>query len=161
VRGVYERKRKTLSERFWPKVKMAGATECWLWGKATSNGYGRIMFDGTGRLEYAHRVSFYLAHGRLPSEDTRHSCNTPLCVNPAHLVEGTRKQNMEDMVTSGRSNVGTRNPNHKLDWERVTQARAAHAQGTSARQLAMRNGVSERTMRQCLAGETWKMETGR
>lgn len=63
---------------------------------------------------------------------------------------------MRDMVEAGRSNFGERRYNHKLTWATVAAARAARAAGESTRSLARTYGVSERTMRQCLAGETWR-----
>lgn len=157
-RGVYERTKKPLEERFWAKVEKQ-ANGCWLWTGAKRNGYGRIMLPSQTLVD-AHRLSFWWANGYWPAEDARHSCHTPACVNPAHLMAGTRAQNMQDMVDAGRSLVGERQPNHKLTWAKVAHARRDHAAGASARSLAMKNGVSERTMRQALAGETWKMESG-
>jgi hypothetical protein len=34
----------------------------------------------------------------------RHSCNTPACINPAHLRVGTQRDNMQDMIQAGRDN---------------------------------------------------------
>lgn len=166
-RGAYPRTRKPLAVRFWAKVDKNGptvlATPCWLWTGGASDGYGKIMTASIGR-DYetvgAHQLSYFLATGIWPPEDTRHLCHNRRCVNPAHLTHGTRADNMQDMVAAGRSLVGELQPNHKLTWERVRAARSAHAAGQSARSLALEHGVSERTMRQCLAGETWKMEAG-
>lgn len=157
--GVYVRKTKPLKERFWAKVDKRGPDECWLWKKVSSPGYGKIMLEDQ-TLALAHRLSFFWAYGYWPPEDARHTCHNRACVNPRHLLEGTRAQNMQDMVDAGRSLVGERQPNHKLTWAKVAQARREHAAGASARSLAIENGVSERTMRQALAGETWKIESG-
>jgi len=161
--GVYERKRKPLSERFWAKVQKAGPDECWLWTGALTEGYGRIlivsaMVDGRREVhdDYAHRVSYWLETGIWPGKnDIRHSCHNRACVNPRHLSTGTRADNMQDMVEAGRSLVGELQPNHKLTWGLVRWARMAKSNGLSTIALARHCGVSERTMRQCLAGETW------
>lgn len=153
-RGVYERKVTPVAERFWAKVTVV-PNDCWLWTGATREGYGRIMLEDQTLVD-AHRLSFFMAYGVWPPEDTRHRCDTPACVNPTHLIPGTRQQNMDDMVERGRSLVGELQPQHKLNWTAVRTARASHTAGVSARSLAREYGVSERTMRQCLAGETWK-----
>lgn len=158
------RKRTPLEKRFWAKVDKNGPmvleSPCWIWTGARSQGYGRIMVSsGRGRelTEFAHRLSFFWAFGSLPAPDCRHRCHVRACVNPGHLLSGTRAQNMADMVDSGRSLRGERQPRHRLTWAQVRDARTRHANGVSARRLALECGVSERTMRQCLAGETWKV----
>lgn len=160
------RARIPVRDRFWSKVQKGEADGCWIWTGATSAGYGVIMtasamIDGKRHVETvgAHRLSYFFATGTWPTEDTRHRCHNTVCVNPAHLVPGTRFQNMQDMVEAGRSMTGELQPMHKLTWAKVRDARRRHSEGVSARQLARDCGVSERTMRQCLARETW-METG-
>jgi hypothetical protein len=159
------RKRVPLEQRFWAKVDMNGPkvleTPCWIWMGARSEGYGRIMVSsdqGREVTEFAHRLSFFWAFGYLPVTECRHRCHNRACVNPAHLQSGTRAQNMADMVESGRSLRGERQPRHRLTWAMVRDARERHAQGVSARQLALECGISERTMRQCLNGETWRFD---
>lgn len=90
--------RKTVEERFWPKVdQSSGPTGCWLWTAAISedDGYGRLGIDGQGRL--AHRISYELATGRKieAGVDIDHICFNRICVNPSHLRPVTRKQNNE------------------------------------------------------------------
>lgn len=90
--------RGTLEERFWPKVDKRALDECWLWNAAIDTmGYGVINGGGRGRKLYAHRVSYELAVGPIPSElEILHSCDVRPCVNPAHLSVGTRKDNVAD-----------------------------------------------------------------
>ncbi len=37
-----------------------------------------------------------------------HSCDTPSCVNPNHLSQGTHQDNSDDMVAKKRNAVGVR-----------------------------------------------------
>lgn len=163
--GGHNRTRKPLAERFWAKVLRAGDAECWIWtGTKTADGYGKIMtasakVDGRHLTETvgAHRLSYFLHTGVWPPGDTRHLCHNPSCVNPAHLLPGTRGENMRDMVDAGRSLVGELQPMHKLTWEIVREARRRNIEcGVAASQLARDYAVDQRTMAQCLSGETWK-----
>lgn len=77
---------------------------CWPWiGARTGQGYG-VVRDGSGRLAYAHRVALATALGRPIAAGmvVRHRCDYPRCVRPAHLVEGTVADNVEDMKARGR-----------------------------------------------------------
>lgn len=69
---------------------------CWLWTGALARGYGS-MFDGqTARP--AHRVSWELA-GRVLVDgmDLDHLCRVRCCVNPDHLEQVTRSENLRRM----------------------------------------------------------------
>lgn len=87
--------------RFHQKVEKL--KECWIWkGAKTGNGYGAFYFQR--KIYPAHRFSFIMNNGELePKKVLLHTCDIPLCVNPAHLVQGTHDENMKDMVRKGRS----------------------------------------------------------
>lgn len=83
-------------ERFWEKVDRSGGPEaCWPWVALTSgSGYGAFQLDG--RLQYAHRVAYEQMIGPIPPRVfVCHRCDTPSCVNPAHLFLGTEAVNCE------------------------------------------------------------------
>ena len=82
-------------------------TGCILWVKATNGVYGNMpeyVSPGKSRQQYAHRVALELKLGRSlqPGEVARHSCDTPLCVNPDHLSVGSAQDNSNDMVSRRR-----------------------------------------------------------
>ena len=95
----------TLLERLLNKVIVNDITDCWEWQGATNNiGYGMIRDEK--KMRTTHRVS-YEEHTqtKIPSHlVTMHSCDNTICVNPAHLSLGTRKDNMQDMLNKGRAN---------------------------------------------------------
>jgi hypothetical protein len=90
--------------RFWSKVDKNGPLPtlapdlgpCWLWtAHRDRHGYGR--FDYEGRHGYAHRFSYRLSCGTLPTDHYReeldHLCRVPACVRPTHLQWVTRRAN--------------------------------------------------------------------
>lgn len=93
---------------FWKKVDRSG--ECWLWiGAKSPAGYGLMSIDRNLRL--AHRLSLAIALGGLePGLVVRHSCDTPLCVNPDHLLQGTQADNMRDRSSHGANSQKTHCP---------------------------------------------------
>lgn len=96
--------------RFRKRVKVGKPTACWLWrGLVNRGGYGTLMvvIDGGQRPVGAHRIAYRIANGPIPhGMSVRHSCDTPLCVNPSHLVLGTHADNMRDMHERGRAANG-------------------------------------------------------
>ena len=64
---------------------------------------------------YAHRLS-YLAFGGtfIDGYDICHLCDNRKCVNPAHLFQGTRKDNMVDAKNKNRVANGFRLPQTKI-----------------------------------------------
>jgi len=77
--------------------------ECWEWkGGIGTHGYGLITFDG--RQHMTHRLALEIKLGRalMAGFESCHTCDNRKCINPAHLFEGTRKDNLEDMTRKGR-----------------------------------------------------------
>lgn len=93
-------------------TKYQKAVGCWLWQASLyHNGYGQVCIgrnlDGTQHNAQAHRVAYVLAHGDIPAgKVVMHSCDTPACVNPAHLSLGTQRDNLRDAVTRGHVKTG-------------------------------------------------------
>jgi hypothetical protein len=83
--------------RFWSKVHISDG--CWEWKGCRS--YGSISVEG--KVRRAPRVMWYLRHGSWPKLDILHSCDNPPCVNPAHLSEGTKKENAQQAVERKRN----------------------------------------------------------
>lgn len=89
--------------RFWTRVAIRGADECWEWtGPRQSFGHG---FFHVGRVSIgSHRVAYFLATGEMDDAlFVCHKCNNPPCCNPAHLYLGTQKDNMADCKRAHRT----------------------------------------------------------
>lgn len=118
---------------------------CWEWnGSKDKLGYGQMAVN-RGRPWKAYRIA-YEAWVKVPADnvDICHKCDNPPCINPAHLFEGTRQVNIDDMVAKRRQANGERKSNHKLTDAQVELIREEYATGgTSQGALAVKYGVSQ------------------
>jgi hypothetical protein len=160
-----------LEARFWSQVDKNGPPpahvpdlgNCWTWSAHRDpNGYGRIgtgsRIDGSRRKELAHRVSWFLAHSKWPTDCVLHKCDNPSCVRPEHLFEGDRRDNAIDMVSKRRNYParGEQSGMSKLNNAAVAEIRFAAASGASIRALAERFGVHCDTIYAVVQGKSWR-----
>jgi hypothetical protein len=100
---------------FWQRVRKTET--CWLWEGAKSRGYGRYRIVRSANSRRCHRIAWELTHGPIPDGlKVLHRCDTPACVNPAHLFLGTQRENVHDAIAKGR---------HVNPREAVAMSRAA------------------------------------
>ena len=86
-------KPRRIEDRFWEKVNKNTENGCWEWfaGKR-ADGYATLWING--KHEYAHRLSYVWAKGKIPSNLViDHLCRNPSCVNPDHLETVTKGEN--------------------------------------------------------------------
>ncbi len=151
-------------ERFWSKVDVKSADECWNWLRGTSGfGYGNFHF---GKLSIrAHRFSYQLLHGALRSHDcVCHTCDNPKCVNPAHLWIGTRAENNADKEAKLRGvhptqGSGEKNSFANLSTPEVVSAKVMHRKGMPQARIATYLGVSNATICMIVNNERRSEET--
>ncbi len=140
--------------RFWSKVNVAGLDECWEWTAGKTGGYGRFCINY--KMYRAHRVSWYLTHGKIPASlCVLHSCDNRACVNPAHLFLGTRKDNMQDAAKKGRIARGPRNGNSKLSANEVRKINELLAEGWDQQEIADEFEVHQVTISKIKRGKIW------
>lgn len=153
-------------ERFWARVDLDGLGGCWLWTGA-KNGMGYGCLDVDGRTVRAHRFSYEMEHGPVPSDMlVCHHCDNPSCVNPDHLFLGTPSDNMRDMARKGRSGgyrsgVGNglteeRHPMARLARSDVARIKAMLFAGHTQTSIAALYGVRPNTISRIARGETWR-----
>jgi hypothetical protein len=80
--------------RFWVKVAPANEQGCMLWTAGKDrDGYGQ--FKLTGMSDRAHRISYTLANGPIPTGlQIDHLCRVRHCVAPAHLEAVSLQENL-------------------------------------------------------------------
>ena len=149
------RVRPSAEERFWANVDRSGS--CWLWvGARRGDGYGALNVRGRGGYG-AHRFSYEIHHGPIPDGMVvMHTCDVPLCVNPAHLALGTHRQNAADSARKARRPRGSRNPQAKLTEGQVLDLRSRYAAGgIKQTQLAIEYGVSAALVSSIITRRVW------
>lgn len=148
----------TALDRFNARFTPVPESGCWLWtaGIAGWTGYGIFVYEG--RQMGAHRASWLIHKGEIPKGmDVRHKCDTRSCVNPDHLLTGTRKENMRDMVERGRHFP-------KIEGRRVLtdeQILEVFNSKLSIIKTAAKYGVSKVTIRDIRTGRTWSHLTAK
>jgi hypothetical protein len=145
--------------RFESRVRADVPGECHIWlGHRNKDGYGKLKVGG--KTVTAHRVAFYLAHGRWPTPCCLHRCDNPPCCNPDHLFEGTQADNAADRDAKGhrRGGSGESTRSAKLDSCDVLEIFFNH-EGLSQAERARRYGVSDATVSLILSGKSWRAVT--
>lgn len=156
------------SARFWDlSDKSAGPEGCWLWiGYCSRDGYGRFRVGDASMR--AHRIAYMIATGLKPTLPLiMHSCDTPRCVNPRHLSEGTDATNAADKMAKGR-HVAPKGPrkrlgakrssrhSSKLDADKVRLIRQRRADGISNSRVAAEFGIAPSMVYAIAYRKKWK-----
>jgi len=140
--------------RFWAKVDRSG--EHWLWtGSPNTDGYGVFRIGGRQGQDFkAHRIMWLLTYGDQPPNCVLHRCDTPLCVTPACLFDGSRADNNADRDQKGRQARGERHGRAKLTEADVLAIRARSHE--PQRVLATEFGVSRSRISRIVNYKEWR-----
>lgn len=127
---------------------------CWLWlGGLNRQGYGQINMPGN-KQQRAHRLSYKIHKGEIPKGlDVRHTCDIRCCINPDHLIVGTKQQNAQDAIERNRYVRGEKRKDSKLT---NSQAAAIKADTRSQRIIAAEYGIDPAIVCNIRRGKTWK-----
>lgn len=120
---------------------------CWIWtGSTNGHGYGKMLIDG--HTHSAHRVSYklFVNPDITKDKDVCHTCDLRCCVNPDHLFEGTRAENMQDAKSKGRP-LGRKAANGGLTAQTKQEIKARMLSGHSVPKIAHHLGISRTTIR--------------
>lgn len=162
-------------ERVWPeraprRLKVAETFDkhwildaqsgCWIWQLfLNDDGYGKV--SSNGKKTSAHRFSYERVHGPIPvGSVVLHTCDNPACVNPEHLVIGTQRDNIRDMVEKGRQRgaVGERNKKAKLKPEDVVEIRRRLSLGETRVSIASDYRVGPSQISHIALDKCWKQQ---
>ena len=75
---------------------------CVLWtGVVNNRGYGQETIKGQKKV-LVHRLMWWIMNGTFPVKTIDHLCNTPLCVNVAHMRDVSLSENVSRAWREGR-----------------------------------------------------------
>lgn len=141
----------------WQRLENEGwdVTEsgCWEYrGSRDGNGYGMVYERRTLRT---HRVAFQHYNGEIrPDQIVRHDCDNPPCVNPAHLLLGTKLDNARDRESRNRG-VRLRGEEHARTTLTEEDVRYIRTAPGSQQSIAEFFGVHQTTVSNIQRGKTW------
>ena len=142
--------------RFWKKVEIKEADECWVWTAYTNDkGYGRLTVNRS--VLRAHRVSLaWATNHSLTGLVVMHTCDNPPCCNPAHLRIGTVEDNNRDCLDKGRkmAPAGEEHSGAKLTENDVKLIRASPVSQRKA--LSVEFNLRHSYIREIQIGRTWR-----
>lgn len=163
----------SMMARFDAKVVPEPNTGCWLWAASVNTaGYGQFRLHGKNLT--AHRISYARYVGEIPPGlSVCHHCDTPACVNPAHLFLGTPADNTRDAVAKGRMARGDANGsrthperrrfvrgdahgNAKLTSADVAMLRARRSEGITFSDLGTEFGISRANAHAIATNKLWR-----
>ena len=112
------------------------------------------------RSTAAARVLWFLIHGVwLPKGIvTRHTCDNPACLNPAHVLDGTQQDNIADMHARGRHRVikGIGNKRTNLSDNDIREIRCLLAAKVPKLRISKQIGISRQVITRIERGLLWK-----
>lgn len=145
--------KKLTQERFFAKVNKTD--KCWVWlGAKNDWGYGNFQYEG--KIEKAHRVAYRMFIGEIPDGmKVLHRCDTPACVNPAHLFLGTDGDNARDRAAKKRGN-SPHGEQHTRAILTESQVLEIIQSSLSYKKLALKFSISKSAIRDIKIGKNWK-----
>lgn len=136
--------------------KIAKTDDCWLWTAAANNlGYGQLRV--AGKALYAHRISYEIYTGEIATGLVlRHTCDNPRCVNPQHLLLGTKRQNTRDAVERERFGAQRKVGRAKITWKMVDEIKKMLAPKTMTKaQIARHFNIHAKSVYHIEVGNQW------
>jgi len=123
--------------------------------------------DGSGHFETAigskrrkkrvHRIAYEEYIGEIPKGlYVLRNCDNQKCINPDHLLLGTKQDIANNMIEKGRSMRGEKAHSVKLTAEQVILIRELCGDGATQRSVATMYGVNPSAISKIINGRNWK-----
>ena len=136
---------------------------CHLWlGGVDKDGYGVFpILDDFGKHKSlkAHREAFRYYCVDPGNKHVLHHCDTPCCINVAHLYLGNPNLNAKDRVRRGRSRggicKGEAHGQAKLSAPDVLEIRRLYLNGIKQRVIADRFNIKQQTVSKIVNNKRW------
>lgn len=144
--------------RFLDRVPPRPANECWIWrGASDGQGYGAMRVNSLKRKAHRLAFSFYNQTTIPDGLVVRHTCDTPMCVNPRHLLLGTQKDNVADRKNRGREgrHEGVLNGRAVLTEAHIPGIRRRASEGESLREISDEFGLTRQAIWRIVHRRTW------
>ena len=150
--------------RIFKCTDVRGPTECWPWrGYCPAGKYPKVTVTpaearrlGTSQTVTVSRYLVGMLRGRVGrGVVVAHSCDSPSCVNPQHLLAATQAENLADASRKGRLR-GIRRA--RMSRATVTEVRTRHAGGETVRAIAASLGLRAPAVRRAVAGRTYRVD---
>ena len=92
-------------QQFWNRVDRPSPHACWPAQHTPSSANALVSYQG--RTWLAHRLAVWLTRPQdrallRKGRPVLHQCDNNRCCNPLHLVVGTQRQNVREMIQRGR-----------------------------------------------------------
>ena len=141
-----------IKELLYSRIEINNKTGCYEWTRnINSRGYGQFWYKG--KMHLAHRAMYEVHNNKIPKGLViRHSCDNPKCCNPNHLIVGSHKENMKDMVDRKRQAKGINNGRSKITPEIVNEIRMS---SDTQINLAKKFGISQSQVGRIKRGIHW------
>ena len=164
----YNRPRKPVSQkdvdRFWSKVDVGSATECWGWNlTATRDGYGLFSAGGTlhrcTRFAYVHRGGVINSNNIQRGLRISTTCGNKMCCNPSHMKTFSHQEIWDNMAKNNRITVGSKHKMAKLKESDILQMRARYVYRSATDGFAAIGrdyGVTTGCVRDICIRKTWR-----
>lgn len=134
--------------------KILKRQKCWKWlGAFNGDGYAVVSFKR--KLYRVSRVVYAFENGDPNDFLVRHTCDTPGCCKPEHLIKGTTQDNINDKVSRGRARGAKKGEKHHMAFltdKQVGEIRNAPTGYGTGRRLAEKYGASPVTISNIRSG---------
>lgn len=132
---------------------------CWVCTSHCKDELGYPYYFFKGKVWRMSRYMYQKYKGAIPNNIiVRHTCDNPSCINPDHLILGTKKQNGEDKVLRNRQTKGEQVHTNKLTEGQVRKIKKLlqNKYRRYIKEIAATFNVSDGCIHEIRRGRNWK-----